>query len=190
MIEALDAPLPVALRNEVVPSPDALWQRLSVQENIPRAEGHSQPVTWEEFLTTKKEYLQHMVNSHFNLMNEIYASIADQVSVRHQFYDHAGQYFMTEMTRLIKRVEELEAPENPGDTMELCIEDVDPILPTPNYHRRLLDGISRQQGYWSDPSLREAVGETPMGKRVPKGTPPEAHARVHLSTEQRSQPVL
>jgi hypothetical protein len=94
-----------------------------------------------------KEYLQHMVNSQLNLINGTYASIVDQVSVHHQFYDHAGQYIMTEITRLIKHVEELKAPENLRDLIELSIEDVDPILPTPNYHRRLLDGIFRQQ--WS-----------------------------------------
>jgi hypothetical protein len=145
MIAAPDAPLLVALRNEVVPSPDALWQRLSSQENFPRDEGLSQLVMWEEFLTTMKVYLQHMVNSQFNLMNKTYASIADPVSVRHQFYDYAGQYIMTEMTRLIKLVKELEAPENPGDPMELSIEDVNLILPTPNYHHRLFNGISPQQ---------------------------------------------
>jgi hypothetical protein len=52
VLKAPDAPLPVSLRNEVVPMPDALWQRLSGEEIFSRAEGHSQPVTWEEFLTT------------------------------------------------------------------------------------------------------------------------------------------
>jgi hypothetical protein len=51
-IEAPEAPLPVALRNEIVPSPDSLWQRLSGQESLSRAECLSQLVTWEVFLMT------------------------------------------------------------------------------------------------------------------------------------------
>jgi hypothetical protein len=50
---------------------------------------------------------------------------------------------MEEMIRLVKWVEELEAPERPGDPMEICIEEVLPIQPPPDYVQGLLDGISR-----------------------------------------------
>jgi hypothetical protein len=76
-------------------------------------------------------------------MNETFTGVVEQLSVRNHFFAQAGEYMMREMARLIRHVEELEAPENPGDPMEICFEDVEPILPTPNYHLRLLEGISR-----------------------------------------------
>ena len=50
MIEAPPAPLPVALREEIVPQPDALWLKLAGQERFPREENRTGEVTWEEFL--------------------------------------------------------------------------------------------------------------------------------------------
>jgi hypothetical protein len=172
MLEASNTLLPVTLWTEIVPLPDTFWQRLSSQKIFPSAEGQSQLDAWEEFLTMMKEYLQHMVISQFNLMNETYASIVDQVSVRHQFHDYDGQYIMTEMTRLIKCVKELEATENPGDLMQLCIEDVDPILHTPNYHCRLLDGISHQQWSLVGPKPKRSSRRNPYGKKGSKGNTP------------------
>ena len=144
MTGAPPAPLPVLLREEIVPQPDALWLKLAGQERFSREENRTGEVTWEEFLETMRQYLELMVNSQFRLMNETYSRVTEQLSVRDAFFTHASEYMMGEMTRLVKRVEELEAPDTPGDPMEICIEDVEPILPPQNYQRRLLSGISSQ----------------------------------------------
>src|SRR6266852_5658429 len=75
MIEAPPAPLPVALREEIVPQPDALWLKLSGQEKFPREENQTVEVTWEEFLETMRQYLELMVNTQFRLMNETYSRV-------------------------------------------------------------------------------------------------------------------
>ena len=167
------APLPVALRTEIVPSPDALWQRLSGQETFPRAEGSPPQVTWEEFLGTMRDFLQHMVNNQFILMNETYARVTEQTSVRLHFYDQAGEYMMQEMMRLVRRVEELEAPERPGDPMDIDIEQVTPIHPTPDYHSKLLDGISRKQWTLAVNKPRGGSRRNPYGKKGSRGNTPD-----------------
>jgi hypothetical protein len=78
---------------------------------------------------------------------------------------------MREMMRLIKRVEELKASENPGDPMELCTEVVDPILLTPNYHGRLLDGISHEQWSLVGPKTKKSSRTDLYGKKGSKGNP-------------------
>jgi hypothetical protein len=65
------------LRDEVVPEPDALWHKLSGQEKYPRAENQEGRVTWEEFLETMRKFLQHMVNSEFQLMNETFTGVVE-----------------------------------------------------------------------------------------------------------------
>src|SRR3977135_1581737 len=69
MIEAPPVSLPVVLRSELVPDPDALWHRLSGQERYPRAENREGGVTWEVFLETMRQFLTHMVNCELQLMN-------------------------------------------------------------------------------------------------------------------------
>jgi hypothetical protein len=148
MIEqAPQAPLSLVIRDEIVPSPDALWQRLSGHERIPRLEGSSQPVTSEEFLVAIVNYLQHMVNSQFEHMNYTYTRLAEQFSVCNHFHAQAGQYMMEEMMRLVKCVEELQTLEIPGELMEICIEQVPTIQPALDYVKGQLDDISRYQ--WS-----------------------------------------
>ena len=180
MIEAPPVSLPVVLRSEVVPEPDALWHRLSGQERYPRAENQEGGVTWEEFLETMRQFLAHMVNCEFQLMNETYAGVVEQLSVRNHFFTQAGEYMMGEMARLVRRVEELEAPAHPGDPMEICIDEVEPILPTPNYHRRLLEGISRQQWTVAAPRPkvpREKTRRDPYGRKGSRGHTPDPHRR-------------
>src|SRR5712671_2014496 len=146
MIEAPPVQLSAVLRSEICPQPDALWHKLSGQERYPRAENQHGEVTWEQFFVTMGQFLQHMVNSEFQLMNETFAGVVEQLSVRDRFFTHAGEYMMGEMRRLGQRVEELEAPDV-GDPMDIDIDIVEPIQPTPNYHRELLEGISQQE--WS-----------------------------------------
>jgi hypothetical protein len=38
LIEAPPVPLPIVMRDEIVPEPDALWHKLSGQEKYPRAD--------------------------------------------------------------------------------------------------------------------------------------------------------
>jgi len=90
MIEAPAAPLPVSLREEIVPTPDALWQRLSGQEKYPRhVEG--QNVTWAEFLETMRQFLAQMVNSEFKAMYDTFSRVEEQLSVQNYFYNLAAQ---------------------------------------------------------------------------------------------------
>src|ERR1700704_4587098 len=107
---------------------------------VSQSENQEGGVTWEEFLETMRQFLAHMVNCEFGLMNETYAGVVEQLSVRNHFFTQAGEYMMGEMARLVRRVEELEAPAPPGDPMEICKDEVEPILPTPNYHPRLPEG--------------------------------------------------
>ena len=101
MIEAPPVPLPVVLRNETVPEPDALWHKLSGQERYPRQENQEGRVTWEEFLENMRQFLELMVNTEFRLMNETFSSVIEQLSVRNHFVAQAGEYMMGEMARLI-----------------------------------------------------------------------------------------
>ena len=136
MIEAPHAPLPVALREGIVPQPDALWYKLAGQEKFPREDDQRGEVTWEEFLETMRQFLEHLVNSQFRQMNDTYTRVAEQMSVRDVFFAQAGEYMMGEMSRLVRRVEELEAPETPRDPMDICIDNVEPIQLAPNDHQR------------------------------------------------------
>jgi hypothetical protein len=93
-----------------------------------------------------------MVNSQFQQMNDIYARVAEQLSVRNHFHAQVGQYRMEEMMRMVKRVEELEAPDRHGDTMKIYIEEVPPIQSAPDYVQGLLDSISCHR--WSLAALK------------------------------------
>src|SRR3978361_647493 len=90
MIEAPAAPLPVSLREEVVPSPDAFLQRLSGQEKY-RRHVEGQNVTWAEFLETMRQFLAQMVNSEFKAMYDTFSRVEEQLSVQNYFYNLAAQ---------------------------------------------------------------------------------------------------
>ena len=124
-----------------------------------------------------RQYLELMVNSQFRQMNDTSSRVAEQLSVRDAFFTHASDYMMGEMTRLVKRVEELEAPDTPGDPMEICIEDVEPILPPQNYQRRLLSGISSQVWTWKTTVPREKSRRDPYGKKGSRGNTPDPHRK-------------
>src|ERR1700704_3439656 len=127
-----------------------------------------------------RQFLAHMVNCEFGLMNETYAGVVEQLSVRNHFFTQAGEYIMGEMARLVRRVEELEAPAHSGNPMEICIDEVEPILPTPNYHRRLLEGISRQQWTVAAPRPkvpREKTRRDPYGRKGSRGNTPDPHRK-------------
>src|SRR6266852_4579206 len=124
-----------------------------------------------------RHYLELMVNSQFRLMNDTYSRVTEQLSVRDAFFTHASEYMMGEMTRLVKRVEELKAPDTPGDPMEICIEDVEPILPPQNYQRRLLSGISSQVWTWKTTVPREKSRRDPYGKKGSRGNTPDPHRK-------------
>src|ERR1700710_1110186 len=177
MIEAPPAPLLVALREEIVPQPDALWLKLAGQERFPREENRGGEVTWEEFLETMRQFLEHLVNSQFLHMNETYSRVTEQLSVRDAFFSHANEYMMGEMMRLVKRVEELEAPDTPGDPMEICIENVEPILPPQNYQTRLLTGISNQVWTWKTTVPREKSRRDPYGRKGSRRNTPDPHRK-------------
>jgi hypothetical protein len=101
IIEAPLFHLPVVMRDEVVLEPDAQWHKLSGQAKCPRAENLEGRVTWEEFLETMRQFLQHMVNSEFMLMNETFTGGVEQLSVRNHLFKQAGEYMMGEMARLV-----------------------------------------------------------------------------------------
>ncbi len=179
MIEAPPVQLSAVLRGEICPQPDALWHKLSGQERYPRAENQEGDVTWEQFFVTMGQFLQHLVNSEFQLMNETFAGVVEQLSVRDRFFAQAGEYMMGEMRRLGRRVEELECPDV-GDPMDICIENVEPILPTPNYHRQLLEGISRQEWTLATPRPkvpREKRRKEPYGKRGSGSSTPDLNRK-------------
>ena len=126
-----------------------------------------------------RQFLELMVNSQFRQMNDTYAKVAEQLSVRDVFFAQAGEYMMGEMRRLGRRVEELEFPEV-GDPMDICINDVEPILPTPNYHRQLLEGISRQECTLAAPrskTPREKRRKEPFGKRGSGASTPDPNRK-------------
>src|SRR6201747_901814 len=127
-----------------------------------------------------RQFLAHIVNCEFQLMNETYAGVVEQLSVHNHFFTQAGEFMIGEMARLVQRVEELEAPAHPGDPMEICIDEVEPILPTPNYHCRLLEGISRQQWTVAAPRPkvpREKTRRDPYGRKGSRGNTPDPHRR-------------
>src|ERR1700709_1103051 len=99
MIEATPAPLPVALREEIVPQPDALWLKLAGQERFPREENRGGEDTWEVFLEMIRQFLQHLVNSQFLHMNDTHSRVMEQLSVQDAFFTHANEYMMGEMIR-------------------------------------------------------------------------------------------
>jgi hypothetical protein len=55
-----------------------------------------------------RQFLQHMVNYEFRLMNETFTGVVEQLSVRNHFFAQPGEYMIGEMARLVRRVEELE----------------------------------------------------------------------------------
>src|SRR6266849_1422547 len=179
MIEAPPVQLSAVLRNEICPQPDALWHKLSGQERYPRAENQEGEVTWEQFLETMGQFLQHMVNCEFQLMNETFAGVVEQLSVRDRFFAQAGEYMIGEMRRLGQRVEELETPDV-GDPMDICIDNVEPILPTPNYHRQLLEGISRREWTLATPrpkAPRERRRKEPYSKKGSGSSTPDPNRK-------------
>jgi hypothetical protein len=79
------------------------------------------------------------------------------------------------MMKLIKRMEELEALENSRTRWNSAWKTFTQSSLLRTTMVDYLMGFAVNSGHCSDLSLREAVGKTPIGKRVPKGTPPEAH---------------
>src|SRR6266849_1917208 len=124
-----------------------------------------------------RQYLELMVNSQFRQMNDTYSRVIEQLSVRDAFSTGASEYMMGEMTRLLKRVEELEAPDTPRDPMEICIEDVEPILPPQNYQRRLLNVIFSQVWMWKTTVPREKSRRDPYRKKGSRGNTPDPHRK-------------
>src|SRR6266849_7914479 len=64
--------------------------------------------------------------------------------------------------------------------MDICIDNVEPILPTPNYHRQLLEGISRQEWTLAAPrskSPREKRRKEPYGKRGSGASTPDPNRK-------------
>src|SRR6266852_3618104 len=179
MIEAPPVQLSIVLRAEPCPQPEALWHKLSGQERYPRAEDQEGDVTWEQFFVTMGQFLQHMVNCEFRLMNETFAGVVEQLSVRDRFFAQAGEYMMGEMRRLGQRVEELETPDV-GDPMDIFIDNVEPILPTPNYHRQLLEGISLREWTLATPrpkAPREKRRKEPYSKRGSGSSTPDPNRK-------------
>ena len=48
-----------------------------------------------------RQFLEHMVNSEFQLMNKTFADVVKQFSVSEHFFAQAGEYMMGEMARLV-----------------------------------------------------------------------------------------
>jgi hypothetical protein len=51
-------------------------------------------------------------------MNDTYAKIAEKLSVRDVLFTQVGEYLIRKITRMMRCVEELKAPESPRDPME------------------------------------------------------------------------
>jgi hypothetical protein len=105
---------------------------LSGQERFFRPEGSSQTVTWVEFRVNMGNYLQYLLNSPFEQINDTCARVAEQLSVYNDFHAQTGLYMMEEMMKLVQCVEELEAPANTVEQMEIFIEDIPLIQPAPH----------------------------------------------------------
>jgi hypothetical protein len=110
-------------------------------------------------------------------MNDTYARVAERLSVRNHFHAQAGQYMMEERMRLVKQVEELEDPENPGEPMEIGIEEVLLIQPAPVIVQGLLEGISHHRWSLAAPKHKRSSRRDPYGKQGSRKNTPDPHGK-------------